>query len=73
MEIASGGGTSFQLPEAAAILAYLAARYDVQPDSWYPRHDLKAKARVDAALSWWQGALRPGATRVVFNKVSTAV
>ena len=41
---------------SAAILRYIAAKYDL-PDHWYPK-ELKSRARVDEALAWFPGNLR---------------
>ena len=34
-----------------AILGYLSQKYNV-PDHWYPRHDLRRRARVDEYTQW---------------------
>ncbi|XP_069108032.1 glutathione S-transferase theta-1-like [Argopecten irradians] len=41
----------FILTESAAILKYLAVKYDVA-DHWYPRTDIRVQARIDEHLHW---------------------
>ena len=54
----------FVLPESSAILKYLADRHAVA-DHWYPR-ELRARARVNAALDWQHFSLRRGAAGVTW-------
>jgi glutathione S-transferase len=54
----------FVLPESSAILKYLADRHTVA-DHWYPR-ELRARARVNAALDWHHFSLRRGAAGVTW-------
>ena len=54
----------FVLPESSAILKYLADRHTVS-DHWYPR-ELRARARVNAALDWHHFSLRRGAAGVTW-------
>lgn len=57
----------FGLPESSAILKYLADRHRVSvPDHWYPA-ELRARARVNAALDWYHGTVRRGAAGVMWN------
>ncbi|KXZ51433.1 hypothetical protein GPECTOR_12g395 [Gonium pectorale] len=63
-------GSGLRLPESAAIMSYLSYRFsDSVAEHWYPRVDSVHRARVDAALHWYQGNIRAGAMRVSFHKV----
>ncbi|PNH11919.1 Glutathione S-transferase T1 [Tetrabaena socialis] len=64
------GGGGLLLPESAAIMPYLSYRFPGRvAEHWYPRADAVARARVDAATAWYQGNIRAGAMKLVFNKV----
>ncbi|GLC38544.1 hypothetical protein PLESTB_001738000 [Pleodorina starrii] len=68
----AGGASSgcLRLPESAAIMSYLSYKFpELVPEHWYPRTDPVQRARVDAALHWYQGNIRAGAMRVAFHKV----
>ena len=55
------------LPESSAILKYLADRHRAKvADHWYPT-ELRARARVNAALDWYHGTVRRGAAGVIWN------
>jgi len=55
------------LPESSAILKYLADRHRGKvADHWYPT-ELRARARVNAALDWYHGTVRRGAAGVTWN------
>eukprot|EP00798_Chlamydomonas_sp_ICE-L_P022751 gene22751-29918_t len=57
-----------KITESAAILAYLANKYEVA-EHWYPRSDIKARARVDAVMHWFHGSVRKGVSPLVLEKV----
>ncbi|KAG2445094.1 hypothetical protein HYH02_008961 [Chlamydomonas schloesseri] len=66
----SGGGCVLRLPESAAIMCYLADRFPGSvSEHWYPRADKVHRARVEAALHWYQGNIRAGAAKLSFHKV----
>jgi glutathione S-transferase len=57
------------LPESAAILSYLAAKYHT-PAHWCPpSSQLKQRALFDAAMAWWHGTIRAGSMALVFHRV----
>ncbi|KAK3084631.1 hypothetical protein FSP39_016586 [Pinctada imbricata] len=47
----------FVLTESVAILRYLSTKYNV-PEHWFPRNDIKKKARLDEYLNWQHMATR---------------
>ncbi|GIL78741.1 hypothetical protein Vretimale_372 [Volvox reticuliferus] len=58
------------LTESAAIMSYLSYKFpELVMEHWYPRSDPVQRARVDAALHWYQGNIRAGAMRLSFHKV----
>ncbi|KAG2430815.1 hypothetical protein HXX76_009791 [Chlamydomonas incerta] len=66
----AGGSSCLRLPESAAIMGYLADRFPGQvAEHWYPRADKVHRARVEAALHWYQGNIRAGAAKLSFHKV----
>eukprot|EP00198_Chlamydomonas_reinhardtii_P011603 XP_001700940.1 predicted protein [Chlamydomonas reinhardtii] len=66
----AGGSCVLRLPESAAIMSYLADRFPGRvAEHWFPRSDLAHRARVEAALHWYQGNIRAGAAKLSFHKV----
>ncbi|GIL45339.1 hypothetical protein Vafri_2611 [Volvox africanus] len=64
------GDGCLRLPESAAIISYLSYKFpELVMEHWYPRSDPVQRARVDAALHWYQGNIRAGAMRLSFHKV----
>mmetsp|Transcript_37773 Transcript_37773/g.89686 ORF Transcript_37773/g.89686 Transcript_37773/m.89686 type:complete len:136 (-) Transcript_37773:522-929(-) len=57
----------FGLPESGAIARYLAEKFDVS-DNWWPQ-DIRARAKVNAALEWSFSSLRSGAARLCWHRV----
>eukprot|EP00798_Chlamydomonas_sp_ICE-L_P027505 gene27505-31048_t len=57
-----------KITESAAILAYLANKHKVA-EHWYPRSDIKARARMDAVMHWFHGSVRKGVSPLVVEKV----
>ncbi len=56
-------------------MSYLSYKYDSSvAEHWYPRRDAAWRARVDAALHWFQGGWLGGwyAQRGVYGDMSTA-
>eukprot|EP00798_Chlamydomonas_sp_ICE-L_P022756 gene22756-29924_t len=54
--------------EIVGMLVNLAKKHEVA-EPWYPRSDLKARARVDLVLHWFHGAVRKSMTPLVVEKV----
>lgn len=62
-------GDTIHIPKSAAILCYLAAKFNVGSPWCPPSSDLVARAMFDAAMHWQHTTVRLGCTRLVFNRV----
>jgi glutathione S-transferase len=62
------GDVQFTLFESAAILRYLADKYEVA-DHWFPRKDIVQRARVNQYLDWHANFIRQGSGQYIFKKL----